>query len=167
MAVRVGIGCSLPVPTDRADAGPGASESRSRRLHQYDKDSRATRGGGHAASTLPAASNGSSGPTGTGGYGHPVTAYHVIDGPPDLDLVSDPDTPGAVHPEVLTSGQTGGRRSPMVILRSDGYRVNAPQPGKHLRPRPPAKSILAMPLTTSAWALGTDRAPDGSHRARG
>lgn len=88
-----------------------------------------------------------------GWYGYLVTAHHVVDGQPKLDLAfPDPYDPGALYPLVPTSGPDWLQPLADVDLavlpfaRPDKYFINALQLGMHLWEHLPGDAMLAMPF---------------------
>jgi hypothetical protein len=82
-----------------------------------------------------------------------VTAHHVIDGQPKLDLVfPDPHNPGQVYPEQSTEGPDwkqpikGVDLAVLPFARPDGFWVNALEIGKNILPGLPPDALLAMPV---------------------
>jgi hypothetical protein len=86
-------------------------------------------------------------------YGYVVTAHHVIDGQPNVDLVfPDPTDPGKLYPTVETDGPDW--RQPienvdlavLPFLRPEGYWINALEMGRNILPSLPGPALLAMPF---------------------
>jgi hypothetical protein len=86
-------------------------------------------------------------------YGYLITAHHVIDGQPNLDLIfPDPYKPGGLYPAVATSGPDwkqpleGVDLAVLPFARPDGYWINALQLGLHLWEHLPGETMLARPF---------------------
>jgi hypothetical protein len=90
---------------------------------------------------------------GDGHYSYIVTAHHVVDGQPNLDLVfPDPYNPGQVYPAQKTEGADwkqpikGVDLAVLPFARPDGFWVNALEVGKNILPGLPPDALLGMPF---------------------
>jgi hypothetical protein len=90
---------------------------------------------------------------GDGHYTYVVTAHHVIDGQPKLDLIfPDPYNPGQVYSAQPTEGPDwkqpikGVDLAVLPFARPDGFWVNALELGKNILPGLPCDALLGMPF---------------------